>query len=104
MVIYLKEDINYDEYNLFIYSLETIHPYIGFQRLEEFYDNHLSYNNIVTVRSKEELLKERAKIKYSPLVNSELLNLPLGGSYLDDFGGAALNDNGVKFCKYIMGL
>lgn len=86
-----------EEYNSLLFSIENIHPYNGLQRLKEYFEYESKMRRTEDKKNREYLWGERAKLDYSPLGNTGLLDLPKGGAFAGDFGGARINDFGEKF-------
>jgi len=91
-----------EEYNTLLFSIELIHPYLGFKTLKLFYDYK---KQILESRDESERNKfsiECSKLDFSPLVNSCLLKLPDGASTYGNFGGAHINELGIKFYENVV--
>lgn len=91
-----------EEYNLIMFSLDLMHPYIGVSRLCEYYD---LFNNINKTSDKEESQKYetlQCNLDYSPLATTCLISLPIGGSYCGAIGGATINSLGIKFIENVI--
>ncbi|TGL17715.1 hypothetical protein EHQ46_16130 [Leptospira yanagawae] len=86
-----------EEYNILLFSLENIHPVIGFSLLEKYYLLYKQYIKSTTSESKTTVHIEIANLDYFPLSTSGLLNLPKGGAYSGDVGGAFISPLGIKF-------
>jgi hypothetical protein len=102
LISFVKGEITFEEYNYFLYSLDSIHSYVGFERLNDFYVYYNTIKDIEDIQMRRTIWQVNSKIDFSPLSGSGLLNLPTGGMIMGDLGGASLNEMGVKFCKYIL--
>lgn len=101
---FISKIFNCDEYESLMYGIEQINPYSGIQCLQDFYMYRVNLENIQedNEKLKEEILYKGASLNYQPIAMSGLLNLPIGGSYTGDFGGAYLNDLGKKFFEIVV--
>ncbi|WP_210412594.1 hypothetical protein [Leptospira meyeri] len=86
-----------EEYNILLFSIENIHPITGFPLLEKYYSYYINYKSENNIESKNHLLIEIANLDYYPLSTSGLVNLPRGGAYAGDVGGAFISSLGIKF-------
>lgn len=102
LVSFVKGDITYEEYNYYLYSLDSIHSYVGFERLNDFYVYYKKHSMADDDKIKGKIYEENYNIDFSPLAGSGLLRLPNGGAFAGSLGGAFLNEMGIKFCKYIL--
>ncbi|PSV95226.1 hypothetical protein [Photobacterium iliopiscarium] len=90
------------EYNSLMFSIDTIHPFEGFEKLEEFYKYHIQMKNAETEDERRDIWDEGAKIEFQSLMTSGLLTLPSGGSQVGDLGGAFINKKGIKFYELVV--
>jgi len=97
-----NNNFSINEYNTLIFSIENIHPVLGFDCLKSFYDYKNQMNEEKDKKIKDEIWAKNSTLDYSPLATSCLLRLPEGGTYLDNFGGAFINELGYKFYKLIV--
>lgn len=104
--LFVETFVNYkfsvDEYNSLMFSIDSIHPFEGIPRLKAFYQYQVQVDEALNDEGKEEILGKQAQLGYQPLVMSGLLNLPMGGSYFGDFGGASINKLGLKFYELVI--
>ena len=91
-----------NEYNSLMFSIELINPFEGFFRLREFYEYKQRMDNAGNDSEKRSIWTEGAKLDYQPLAYSGLLNLPYGGAYAGNLGGAYINERGIKFYEYVV--
>jgi hypothetical protein len=85
-----------DEYNILMFSIELMHPYVGIKCLTEFYIYYEHYNN------GNQFTMEGRNLDFSPLASTCLLNLPKGGAFAGDIGGAFINELGIKFYENVV--
>ena len=71
-----------EEYNTLIFSIELMHPHLGIKCIKKFYDIEEKLNNLTDQNEKEKLSGRLSDLDFSPLVNTALLKLPKGGSYI----------------------
>ncbi len=90
------------EYNSLMFSIENIHPVEGFPRLKDFYNYWSEMESTTNEAEKQNIWQRGADIDYQPLIMSGLLILPSGASTFGNFGGAYLNDKGVRFYEYVV--
>ncbi|WP_447833654.1 hypothetical protein [Aeromonas veronii] len=90
------------EYNSLMFSIESIHPVEGFPRLKDFYNYWSEMESTTNKEEKQKIWQRGAGIDYQPLIMSGLLILPSGASTFGNFGGAYLNDKGVRFYEYVV--
>lgn len=90
------------EYNFLLFSIEQIHPFEGLETLKEFYDYKKRMDSASSNEERQSVWAEGAEINFQSLAMSGLLNLPSGGAYAGDLGGAFLNDKGVKFYEFVV--
>ena len=90
------------EYNTLIFSIENIHPFIGFDFLKSFYDNKCELNKTNDEEKKDEILTKNSNLDYSPLATTGLLILPKGGMYIGSYGGAIISELGYKFYELVV--
>ncbi|MGR5000969.1 hypothetical protein [Vibrio celticus] len=90
------------EYNSFLFSIEQIHPFEGLETLKEFYDYKKRMDTASSDEERRSVWAEGAEIDFQSLAMSGLLNLPSGGAYAGDLGGAFINDKGVKFYEFVV--
>jgi hypothetical protein len=90
------------EYNTLIFSIENIHPSLGVECLKSFYDYKCEMNKEKDEKMKDEIWAKNSSLDYSPLATTCLLKLPEGGTYLDNFGGAFINELGYRFYELVV--
>lgn len=90
------------EYNSLLFSIEQIHPFEGLETLKEFYDYKKRMDTASSDEERRSVWAEGAEIDFQSLAMSGLLNLPSGGAYAGDLGGASINDQGVKFYEFVV--
>lgn len=93
-----------EEYNNLIFGIDYMHPTQGIDCLQKFYVNAIEMEKCRHSDNKmlEKLSTERARIDFSPLVQTGLITLPIGGSYLDVAGGASLKNLGKRFFEFVV--
>lgn len=90
------------EYNSLMFSIESINPVEGLPRLKDFYNYWSEMESTTNEAEKQKIWQQGADIDYQPLIMSGLLILPSGASTVGNFGGAYLNDKGVRFYEYVV--
>jgi len=90
------------EYNTLIFSIENIHPFLGIECLKSFYDYKCEMNREDDKNTRDEIWAKNSSLDYSPLATTCLLKLPEGGTYLDNLGGAFINELGYKFYELVV--
>lgn len=90
------------EYNSLMFSIESIHPVEGLPRLKDFYNYWSEMESTTNEAEKQNIWQRGADIDYQPLIMSGLLILPSGASTFGNFGGAYLNDKGVRFYECVV--
>jgi hypothetical protein len=96
------KNISLEEYNTLIYSIEFIHPSIGVKCLKSFYDYKNEMNKEEDKKKKDDIWMKNSTLDYSPLANTGLLILPNGGTFLDNYGGAFINELGYRFYEFVV--
>jgi hypothetical protein len=98
------KNINFslDEYNTLCFSIEFIHPTLGFECLKSFYKYKCEMNNEEDKELKDKIWMNNSSVDYSPLANTSLLILPNGGMYCGNYGGAFINKLGYKFYELVV--
>jgi hypothetical protein len=99
---FIFNNFTIDEYNKLLFSIEYIHPYDGFDKLKLFYTKKKEYDSANEKEIKNKIWLDISNIDYSSLVNTGLLNLPTGGSFTGDLGGAWINDLGKRFYEKVV--
>jgi len=99
---FINNNFTKDEYNTLLFSIELMHPTLGINCLKNFYDCKIDLDNEKNEVKKDEIFVKRSNIDYSPLTNTSLLKLPVGGTYFDNPGGASINDLGYKFYRLVI--
>lgn len=90
------------EYNSLMFSIESIHPVEGLPRLKDFYNYWSEMESTTNDAEKQKIWQRGADIDYQPLIMSGLLILPSGAATSGNFGGAYLNEKGVRFYEYVV--
>ena len=90
------------EYNSLMYSIELIHPFEGVASLKQFYDYHIEMKNEQDDKKKRDIWDKRSKTGYQLLATTGLLNLPQGGTFMGNLGGASLNELGKRFYEFVV--
>jgi hypothetical protein len=90
------------EYNILMYSIDIMHPYIGLDCLKDFYDYYTQFSKEYDEIKKRRIWQEGAKLDYYPLANTGLLHLPHGAVVCGNLGGASINDLGKKFYEFVV--
>jgi hypothetical protein len=93
---------SFKEYNTLIFSIDNIHPLIGIECLKSFYDYKNELKNEENSEKKDRIYEKYSFLDFSPLVNTCLLRLPHGGMFLDNPGGAFINDLGYRFYELVV--
>ncbi|MFB2734403.1 hypothetical protein [Shewanella mangrovisoli] len=99
---FVNNKFSVDEYNSLMFSIDSIHPFEGVSRLKAFYQFQVQVNEALNDEDKEVIWGQQALLGYQPLVMSGLINLPMGGAYFGDFGGASINELGFKFYEQVI--
>ncbi len=92
----------FEEYNLLLFSIELMHPYIGIECLKKFYVYKFNFESETEEEKKRKIWLDGSRLDFSPLSTTCLLDLPKGGAFTGDLGGARLNDLGKKFYENIV--
>lgn len=85
-----------------MYSIELIHPFEGVASLKQFYDYHIEMKNEQDDKKKRDIWDKRSKTGYQLLATTGLLNLPQGGTFMGNLGGASLNELGKRFYEFVV--
>lgn len=94
---------SFEEYSYLLFSIELIHPIVGITTLKKYYDiDHLIKLVGKADGQNEKYQKDKASFDYSSIATTGLLTLPKGGSYLGSYGGASINEIGIKFVKFVL--
>lgn len=92
-----------EEYNILMFDIENMHPYLGLKTLKCFYDFDKELkskkNDEVT---KEKVLQKLASLSFAPLITTNLVVIPGGGAYFDDPGGGRISELGKKFYENVV--
>ena len=91
-----------NEYNTLIFSIENIHPSLGFECLKSFYDYKSEMNKEINDDMKRKIWSKNSSLDYSPLANTGLLRLPTGAAIIGNLGGASINELGYRFYELVV--
>jgi hypothetical protein len=97
-----NKNFSMEEYNTLLFSIEFIHPSLGFECLKLFYDYKNELNKVKDKEKRDEILMKNSSLDYSPLVNTGLLVLPKGAMIMDSYGGAIINELGSRFYELVV--
>ncbi|WP_028973257.1 hypothetical protein [Spirochaeta cellobiosiphila] len=105
-----KNIFTIDEYNTLLFSIDNIHPTVGFPLLKKYYDIEMKKQETETNISLLKLNSEEANLDYSSIVQSCLIKIPIafiGGGNANGSSpgiprGGSLNELGIKFCEHII--
>jgi hypothetical protein len=97
-----KRNFTVKEYNTLLFSIENIHPSLGFECLKSFYEYKCEINKEEDKERKDKIWAENSSLDYSPLATSGLVKLPDGGMYIGSYGGAFINELGFRFYELVV--
>ena len=97
-----KSNFTVQEYNTLIFSIENVHPSLGFECLRSFYYYKCEMDKEENEETKRKIWKENRSLDYSPLATTGLLILPTGAvTFAGNLGGAFINELGIKFYELV---